>query len=131
MSESTHFDAARQARRITEQAVGWYIEHQEPLSERQRAAFMDWLRASPKHVAEYFAVAQMHGDLKAATVLEKLSASELVEQAARENPVVMFPLMGNVMPRERNLPPARVERARRYLAGAAGAVAAVALAWLG
>jgi transmembrane sensor len=131
MNDSTHFDAARQARRITEQAVAWYIEQQEPLTERQRVAFLDWLRASPRHVAEYFAVAQMHGDFKAAASLKRLSADELVEQARRENPVVMFPLMGSAMPRERDAQPARGLRTRRLLAVMGGLAACMAMAWLG
>jgi transmembrane sensor len=128
MSESTSFEAARQARRITEQAVAWYIEQHEPLSERQRVAFMNWLRASPRHVAEYFAVVQMHGDMKAAAALKTITAGELVEQARRDNPVVMFPLARPAMPQARR---PRAGRRRRVLASAAGMAAAVALAWLG
>lgn len=131
MSESTHFDAARQARRISEQAVAWYIEQREPLSERQRVAFLDWLRTSPQHVAEYFAVARMHGDLKAASALEKLSAEELVEQARHENPVVLFPKVGRSIPRERDTHAVRAGRGKRLLAGLTGMAATIAVAWLG
>lgn len=131
MSESTHFDAARQARRISEQAVAWYIEQQEPLSERQRVAFLDWLRTSPQHVAEYFAVARMHGDLKTATAFEKLSVEALLEQARRENPVVMFPLMGRTLSRERDEKPTRGARSKRVFAGLVGVAATAAVAWLG
>lgn len=130
MSESTQFDAVRQARRITEQAVGWYIEQQESLSERQRAAFLAWLRASPKHVAEYFAVVRMHGDIKAAASLQKLTAEELVEKARRDNPVVMFPHLEKVLPEERRPQPA-AGRFTRYLLAGAASVAAVAMGWLG
>ncbi|GLQ88361.1 FecR family protein [Dyella flagellata] len=130
MNESTHFDAVRQARRITEQAVGWYIEQQEPLSERQRAAFLDWLRASPNHVAEYFAVVQMHGDMKAAAALKQITATELVEQARRDNPIVMFPHMEKAMPEQRPVHSKRSTRSRHLLAGAAS-IAALALVWLG
>lgn len=128
MNEASQFDAARQARRITEQAVSWYIEQQEPLSERQRVAFLAWLRASPRHVAEYFAVAQMHGDFKAAAALKTITADELVEKATSNNPVVMFPLMEGAM-REPQAP--RSSRARRRVAGVAAMAAAVAMAWLG
>lgn len=128
MNDPTQFDAARQARRITEQAVAWYIEQQEPLSERQRLAFLNWLRASPRHVAEYFAVAQMHGDFKNAAALKTVTAEQLVEQAGRDNPVVMFPLMGPAMRRE---PTKRRSRARMMAMGAAGMAAAIVLAWLG
>ena len=125
MNEFTQFDAARQARRITEQAAAWYIEQQAPLSERQRVAFLNWLRASPRHVAEYFAVAQMHGDLKAAAALEKLSTAQLLEQARRDNPIVMFPSRAR---------PAQQKQARargRYLLAGIAGMAAMALLWLG
>lgn len=125
MNEFTQFDAARQARRITEQAAAWYIEQQEPLSERQRVAFLNWLRASPRHVAEYFAVAQMHGDLKAAAALEKLSTAQLLEQARRDNPIVMFPNRA----RHAQQQPARARG--RYLLAASAGIAAMALVWLG
>ena len=128
MNEASQFDAARQARRITEQAVSWYIEQQEPLSERQRVAFLGWLRASPRHVAEYFAVAQMHGDFKAAAAWKTMTADELVEKATSNNPVVMFPLMEGAM-REPQAP--RAGRLRRWVAGVAALAAAVAMAWLG
>ena len=128
MNDSSQFDAARQARRITEQAVSWYIEQQEPLSERQRVAFLNWLRASPHHVAEYFAVAQMHGDFKAAAALKTLTADELAEQAARENPVVMFPLMGSAI-RKKQAP--RHGSTRRVAARVAGLAAAAVMAWVG
>lgn len=130
MNESTHFDAARQARRITEQAVAWYIEQQEPLSERQRVAFLAWLRASPKHVAEYFAVVRLHGDIKAAAALQKLTSEQLTEQARRDNPIVMFPHMEKVLRAERSPPPAR-SRLTRYALAAAASAASIAMAWLG
>jgi transmembrane sensor len=128
MNDHTPFDAARQARRITEQAVAWYIEQQEPLSERQRVAFLQWLRASPRHVAEYFAVAQMHGDFSAAAALKTLTPEELVEQAGRDNPVVMFPMMGSAICKEQA---PRAGRMRRAAFRGAGLAAAAVLAWLG
>jgi transmembrane sensor len=127
MNDSSPFDAARQARRITEQAVSWYIEQQEPLSERQRVAFLHWLRTSPRHVAEYFAVAQMHGDFKAAAMLKSITADELVAQAGRDN-LVMFPLMGGAMREERTPRPGRL---RRVLGSVAALAAMVTLACLG
>jgi len=127
MSETTHFDAARQARRISEQAATWYLEQQEPLSERQRVAFLEWLRASPQHVAEYFAIAQMHGDLKAAAALQTQSVAALAERARRDNPVVLFPRME--LPPERGARASRGVRASRALA--AWATAAVVLVAVG
>ncbi|RDS79742.1 DUF4880 domain-containing protein [Dyella monticola] len=127
MSEATHFDAARQARRITEQAAAWYLEQQEPLTERQRVAFLEWLRASPQHVAEYFAIAQMHGDLKAAAALQTQSVAALTERARRDNPVVLFPHMENVLPRERGAHPPRRRRALAAWAATAVVLAAIGL----
>jgi transmembrane sensor len=131
MSELSHLDAARQARRITEQAAAWYIEQQEPLSERQRVAFLDWLRASPAHVAEYFAIAQMHGDMKAAAAAQKLSTSELVDEARKFNPIVMFPQKKSTAADEQLPRRASGPRAGRLLAGIAGMAAAVAITWFG
>lgn len=127
MNDSSPFDAARQARRISEQAVAWHIEQQEPLSERQRVAFIKWLHTSPRHVAEYLAVAQMHGDLKAAAALKTISTDELLEQARSDNPVVMFPSMESAMPEQRA---PRSHRARRVAAGVVALAAAVVMAWL-
>src|SRR5215469_10367761 len=93
MNDNSNFEAARRERRIAEQAASWYIEQRDELSERQRAAFLAWLRASPEHVREYLAIAQMHGDLKVAASMETLSADELIERVGRANPVVMSPRM--------------------------------------
>ncbi|MGC1548063.1 MAG: FecR domain-containing protein [Rhodanobacter sp.] len=91
MNKFPGFEAGRHARRVSEQAASWYLnQHDEP-SERQQAAFLTWLHASPTHVAEYLAIAQMHGDLKAAASMETLTTAELVERARHENAVVMFP----------------------------------------
>ena len=127
MNNSVNFEAARQARRISEQAAAWYIElHDEP-DERQQGAFLAWLRASPAHVAEYLAIARMHGDLKAAASLERLSADDLVERVGRANPVVLFPR------RENQAAGQHVEvlpRTRRHLRAFAS-VAAIAVVTLG
>jgi transmembrane sensor len=129
MSELTNLDAARQARRISEQAAAWYIEQQEPLSERQRVAFMNWLRTSPAHVAEYFAIVQMNGDMKAAAALKGITTAELVEQARHSNPIVMFPRMGKPAAKPAQAAPS--PRIGRFFTGIAGMAAVVALTWLG
>jgi transmembrane sensor len=95
MSKRPNFEARHRARRITEQAASWYLEQQDHPTERQQAAFLTWLRASPAHVAEYLAIAQMHGDLKAAASIETMSMMELVNKVQDESPVVAFPQIGH------------------------------------
>jgi len=80
--------AARARRRLAEQAALWYLDQREGLDEAQRAAFLDWLKHSPGHVAEYLAIARLHGDLKAAAAAQTLDAGQLVALAATENAIV-------------------------------------------
>ncbi|WP_445144801.1 FecR family protein [Dyella sp. Tek66A03] len=131
MNKPRHFEAAGNTRRITEQAATWYLEQQDEPSERQRAAFLAWLRASPAHVAEYLAIAQMHGDLKAASSLQADTTDALVERARRENPVVLFPKVAADVACDRAVAPTRARRFGRKLAGAIAAVALLLLALLG
>ncbi len=131
MNNSTAFDAARRTRRISEQAVAWYIEQQEDLSERQRVAFLDWLRASPEHVAEYLAVAQMHGDFRAAALKNRRATEELIERATREDPVVMFPRLLDAKPGGKAGPPSRKPRIGQTLPRLAAAMAAAIVLLLG
>jgi transmembrane sensor len=77
-------------RRLTEEAATWYLDMQDVPDARAQARFMAWLRRSPQHVAEYMAMAQMHGDLRAATAAEGMSVGELRELAAAESAVVAF-----------------------------------------
>jgi transmembrane sensor len=94
MNKRPNFEARRHARRITEQAASWYLEQQHQPTEREQTAFLMWLRASPAHVAEYLAIAQMHGDMKAAASIETLSMMELANKVKDESPVVAFPHIG-------------------------------------
>lgn len=91
MNKIERFETGRHARRLTEQAAAWYIEQQDHPSSRRRAKFLFWLHASPAHIAEYLAIAQLHGDLKAATSTEAMPVHELVARADNQNAVVMFP----------------------------------------
>ena len=52
---------------IAEQAAGWFVAHQSgALKEEDKAAFLDWLKASPIHVKEYLGVARVAHHLPAA-----------------------------------------------------------------
>ncbi|APG05484.1 hypothetical protein BJI69_17280 [Luteibacter rhizovicinus DSM 16549] len=74
--------------RLIEEAANWYLDMQQSPDDRTRARFMGWLRHSPQHVAEYMAMAQMHGDLRAATAAETMSLGDLTALAASESSVV-------------------------------------------
>jgi transmembrane sensor len=130
MNKRPNFEARRHARRITEQAAAWYLEQQDQPTERQQAAFLAWLRASPAHVAEYLAIAQMHGDLKAAASVETLSMMELVNKVKNESPIVAFPHMGHTSGRDTEAQPGE-RRKGGVLLRIAAAAAMVALVVLG
>lgn len=130
MSKSANFEAGRHSRRISEQAAAWYLEQQDHPSERQQAAFLAWLHVSPAHVAEYMAIAQMHGDLKAAASMEVTSMVDLIQQARHENAVVMFPHVVADIARENTASQQQRHPRRRTLARAVAAAVALVLVLL-
>jgi len=67
---------------IAEQAAVWFVENRGgQLEAATRAAFTEWLRASPVHVQEYLAVAVLSRDLPAATTDPKASLESLLAAA--------------------------------------------------
>lgn len=114
------------ARRITEEAAHWLLANREGLDEPSRIAFVNWLRHSPAHVAEYLAIVQWDQDLREAAVHEPMETAVLVAHAALEPAVV--PLRPRPLLPTRNAPmPARTGRRRRaWLAGMAMTAAAIA-----
>jgi transmembrane sensor len=125
MNKPTNLNAARQARLITEQAAAWYIEQRDSPTERQQAAFLAWLRASPAHVAEYLAIAGTHGVLTTGASMGTRSADAWVERARQDSPVVMFPRVSSMAARESlALPSRRRRQVRRFAVAAAVAVVA-------
>lgn len=119
MNKSGNFETRHRARKITEQAAAWYLEQQDNPSQRQQAAFLTWLRASPAHVAEYLAIAQMHGDMKAAAAIDTMSMMELAEHIRRETPIVAFPRATPHVPDEKPVAGSRGYAVRRFTAAAA------------
>jgi len=111
-----HRRAADAQRRIAEQAAAWHLEQRDGLDAAGRARFLAWLRRSPEHVAEYLAIARLHGELKGA-LAQQPDAAALCALAARESAVV--PLRRTAAP----VPAARPRRrnVRRVAAGLAGA----------
>lgn len=133
-----HRSAALAALRTTEQAASWYLDQREGLSAMQQTAFLAWLRQSPLHVAEYLAIAQMHGDLKAAAAMETMDTAQLGELAASESAIVTLRPQVTQIPAVAQLHrarPAPARRSRRLLPwGIAASIAAllltVATVWL-
>jgi transmembrane sensor len=126
--------AAHAARRATEQAAGWYLDQREGLPVARQQAFLAWLRHSPLHVAEYLAIARLHGDLKAAAAMETMSTTELGELAASESAIVTLHPRAAAMPARSQARTWQTARARRRLRwGIAAGVATLLLsaaAWL-
>lgn len=124
--------AHRAARRITEEAATWHLDLRESADERTHERFLAWLRRSPQHVAEYMAIAQLHGDMRAVAAAQQASREALRDLAATEPSVV--PLRREQAPVRAPAPAARTRRARpgRWIAAAAIVVLASTttfLAW--
>ncbi len=81
-------EAAEQQRRTTEEAASWYLDQRAGMDTEQQAEFLNWLQQSPLHVAEYLAMARLHGDLGAATALDTLTQDELRTISETESAVV-------------------------------------------
>ncbi len=135
MNRTRHPDRSAARRRITEQAAHWYLDHREGLGSVRSGDFLAWLQRSPTHVAEYLAIARLHGDLKAAASMEAMSIEQLAALAATGAPVVPLhrqPSAPAVTPATRaNGHPAHRRPARwRVAAGAVGLAIAGAATWL-
>lgn len=64
---------------IAEQAADWYVSHRDgAMSATQTHEFMEWLRASPSHVAEYLSVAGIARDITQATRRDPATVPELL-----------------------------------------------------
>jgi transmembrane sensor len=135
MTDPRRTHDSRRRLRTTEQAAAWYIDQREGLADTRQRAFLAWLRSSPEHIAEYLAIAGMHGDIKASAAMESLSGGELVALAGTEHAVVS--LWGNDADGARNhradAGPTTTRRYSRILLGACASVLGLAMlggAWL-
>lgn len=110
-----------ESRRIAEEAALWYLDMRDAPDTGAQERFMSWLRHSPRHVSEYLAIAQLHGDLRAAAALDDLPIAELVARAGAEPRVV--PLFGE---RPKAEPTRRARPRRLRFAAMAAALLLVA-----
>lgn len=115
-----------ESRRIAEEAALWYLDMRDAPDTGAQERFMSWLRHSPRHVSEYLAIAQLHGDLRAAAALDDLPITELVARAGAEPRVV--PLFGE-RPKAEPTRRARPRRLRHVAVAAALLLVAGAVAF--
>ncbi len=67
---------------IAEQAAEWFVTHDEgPLGERESAALVSWLKASPDNIEEFMGVSVIARDLRTACADAGLSANGLLDRA--------------------------------------------------
>jgi transmembrane sensor len=65
MAGSIVMDPRKRRRRASEEAAAWWTSLQsEAVPRAEREQFVDWLRESPLHVAEFLWMAQVHDALK-------------------------------------------------------------------
>ena len=114
---------------IAEQAADFFAAHRSSsLSDVQEQEFLQWLRTSPIHVAEYLAVADLSRDLDSAAKTIDTPLEELVAAAEMGSEVIAL----NTAPPVRQSAPGETEqrhRSRTFLRW--GAIAAVYLTVLG
>jgi transmembrane sensor len=118
------------ARRISEEAAQWLMASRAGLDEPSRVAFVNWLRHSPAHVAEYMAMVQLDQEMKDAAAHEPLATSTLVKEAADEPAVVPLRPGRVASPRTAETQVHAGSRRRRWpwIATATAAAAAIAVA---
>jgi transmembrane sensor len=115
---------------IADQAADWFIDNRDgPMAFERRVAFAAWLKASPAHIEEYVAVAQLSDDMKRARRASDMSLEAALEQARSGDDAAVAPLgawrgLGSDPAQGRS----RTARASMpWLAAAAAALAAVAI----
>ncbi|USJ01972.1 FecR domain-containing protein [Xanthomonas prunicola] len=123
-------------RATTQAATDWYLLlHEGQPSASHQAAFLDWLRASPTHVAEYLAVVRLFADLPLAAQQQTIEADDLCRRALHDEGVVV-PLRRTAafdpLPRGGAAGAARKRAfpARRWALAASVAIAVLSAGWL-
>lgn len=66
---------------IAQEAADWFVTNRAGLSDKERAAFVDWLKASPVHVEEYLLLAGVVRDLRQARSASGDSVEAIVAAA--------------------------------------------------
>lgn len=117
--------------RVAEAAADWYLAQRETtLPASRQAEFLAWLRQSPAHVAAYFDIARMHGDLPSAAQAQQASSAQLRAHALRSGAVVV-PLRPELETPAVAANPRRVAPRHRHRRWPLAAAAVLALAAAG
>ena len=78
---------------VAQQAGTWFVANQSgSLEQAERAAFVDWLKASPIHVEEYLGVALVAHDLPAVAEDPQVPLESLIELARADDSDGVVPL---------------------------------------
>ena len=90
---------------IAEQAAEWIVTNDEgPLGERESAALVSWLKASPDNVEEFLGISVVARDLRAACVEARLSDDGLLARARAGNASRFAPGWSRLLAAVRDLP---------------------------
>jgi transmembrane sensor len=117
----------RRSRDVASEAVKWFVrwsDRNEPVGSKEQSRWIAWLQRSPKHVAEYFAVDDLHARLTESGALKDFDVDGWLTH--RRAPVIQL----NAAPLERALVHARTPDkawrwSRRLHWGAAAAILVV------
>jgi ferric-dicitrate binding protein FerR (iron transport regulator) len=110
-------DDRQRATRAAEAAAEWFVRiRDELLSATERREYLDWLRQSPRNVAEMLRVWRLYGQLRASKLRAVLSHEDLLSGI-----VDRYPPPGTPVPR-----PLRVPRSRWRLAALVIAIVLIA-----
>jgi transmembrane sensor len=108
----------------TTQAADWFVANRAgPLNPAGRAAYLAWLKASPIHLEEYLAIADVVRDLPAAVGDPELSLDEVVARAHTEVADGVVP--GDSVPAAVGVRAGGSWRSRRWLLASAAALLVV------
>ena len=115
---------------IAEQAIEWFVGNRGgPLDREARSRFMAWLKASPVHVGEYLAIAELARDLHRAANTTQIPLEPLLMRA-REQAQRMVPPESSVRGHAPIITLPRISRVWSLAAAAALAFVALATLWL-
>lgn len=84
---------------VAEEAARWFMANRDgPLPPAQAQAFMQWLRASPQHVAEYMEVAAIAQCAPAAAAQDPAALEDVLAEMGAADKVVALPSAGATPP---------------------------------
>jgi len=114
---------------ITQQAADWFIANRAGLTGRERQAFVEWLRESPVHIAEYLALSVIAGDLRRACEGSQDSLEEILERSRRADQPPGATAWRRLLAAARELAPPRWQAAALTTGAFVAVAVGLALLW--